>query len=168
MPQRIIHYADDTIDRAAPYRDDRSWLDERLQAETSRFVAIVAGKHLIADVDARRPHFLRAGDFEGSPPAEAVLLGVRKDIAYFGLDLTDAPPPLPERVTLRGLRDVIVDLGHADSAILAHASALVHWHRTHRFCGACGQPTTSGRGGHVRRCTGEDCRREHFPGPTRP
>ena len=163
MPDRVIHYADDTFDRAALLRDDPLWLDERLRAETTRFVAVVAGKHLIADVDGRRPHLLCAGDFEGSPPGEAVLLGVRKGIAYFGLDLTDAPPPLPERVTLRTLRDVIVDLAHADSAILAYASALVHWHRTHRFCGACGGPTTSARGGHVRRCTAESCGREHFP-----
>ena len=163
MPQRIIHYADDTIDRAAPYRDDRSWLEQRLLAETTRFVGVAAGRHLISDLDARRPHFLCASDFEGTPPGDAILLGVKEDIAYFAVDVTDAPPLLPDRVMMRRLRDVIVELGHAESAIMAYASALVHWHRTHRFCGACGRSTMPARAGHMRRCTGEDCRREHFP-----
>ena len=47
--------------------------------------------------------------------------------------------------------------------MLAYANALVHWHRTHRYCGACGTPTTSVRGGHVRRCSDAACAREHFP-----
>ena len=163
MPQRTIHYADDTIDRAAICRDDPSWLDERLRDATTRFVAVTSGKHLIAEGELRTPHFLGAGDLAGKPPGEPILLGVRGGIAYFAIDVTDAPPPLPERVAMRPLRSVIGDLSHSDAAILAHASALVHWHRTHRFCGACGERTLSVRGGHVRRCTAEDCAREHFP-----
>ena len=163
MPHRVIHYADDTIDRAAEHRDDRSWMDERLRAATTCFVAVVSGKHLIVDGEAPRPHFLRAGDFDGAPPGEPILLGLRGDVAFFAVDAADALPPLPGRVLARPLRDVIVDLGHADSAILAYASALVHWHRTHRFCGTCGEPTQSVRGGHVRRCAAAACGREHFP-----
>ena len=165
MPQRIIHYADDTIDRAAMRREDRTWLDERLRAGTTRFVAVASGRHPIVDTDSglRRPCYLRANDLEGSLPGEPILLGMREDVAYFAADVTDAPPSFPAGTTLRKLRDVITDLGHTDSAILAYASALVHWHRTHRFCGACGKSTTSVRGGHVRRCTGAACRREHFP-----
>ena len=165
MPQRIIHYADDTIDRVAPRREDRVWLDERLRAGTTRFVAVASGRHPIFDTGsgARKPCFFRANDIEGSFPDEPILLGLREDVAYFAVDASDAPPSLPARTTLCRLRDVIADLDHADAAILAYASALVHWHRTHRFCGACGRPTTSVRGGHVRRCTAAACRREHFP-----
>ena len=165
MPQRTIHYADDTIDRIAVRREDQAWLDDRLRATTTRFVVVASGRHPISDADAgaRRPCYLGARDIEGALPGEPILLGLQEDIAYFAVDVTDALPPLPTRVTLLKLRDVITDLGHADSAVLAYASALVHWHRTHRFCGACGQPTKSVRGGHVRRCTGAACRREHFP-----
>ena len=165
MPQRTIHYADDTMDRAAARREDRDWLDERLQAPTTRFVAVASGRHPISDADtgARRPCYLGASDVEGSFLDEPILLGIRDDVAYFAVDVGDAPPPFPARVTLLGLREVIADLGHADAAILAYARALVHWRRTHRFCGACGKPATSVRGGHVRRCTGTTCRREHFP-----
>ena len=163
MPQRTIHYADDSLDRAAARREDPAWLDERLRAATTRFVAVAEGRHLIAGLERRTPHFLLASDLDGSPSDEPILLGMRGGITYFAVDLTDAMSPLPEGVTRRRLRDVIVDLGHADSAILAYAGALVHWHRTHRFCGACGRPTISVRGGHVRLCTGEQCGREHFP-----
>ena len=163
MPQRIIHYADDTIDRVAACRDDPSWLDDRLRDATTRFVAVASGKHLIAEVEIRKPFYLRASDIDVAPPGEFILLGVHGGVAYFAIDVTGAVPPMPERVTMRRIREVIVDLGHADAAILAYASALVHWHRTHRFCGACGRPTRSVRGGHVRRCTAASCGREHFP-----
>lgn len=165
MPQRTIHYADDTMNRVAVQREDRAWLDARLQAPTTRFVTVASGRHpfFSAGNGTRRPCYLAPSDIEGSLPREPILLGVHEDIAYFAIDATDAPPPLPARVTLLRLRDVITDLGHADSAVLAYASALVHWHRTHRFCGACGKPTASVRGGHVRRCTDAACRREHFP-----
>ena len=165
MPQRIIHYADHTMDRIAVRREDPAWLDERLRAPTTRFVAVASGRHPIRDADtgARRPCYLGASDIEGSLPGEPILLGLQEDVAYFAVDVSDAPPPLPDRVTLLRLREVITELGHADSAVLAYASALVHWHRTHRFCGACGEPTSSVRGGHVRRCTDSACGREHFP-----
>ena len=45
--------------------------------------------------------------------------------------------------------------------MLAYARAILHWHRQHRFCGVCGQPTRSEIAGHVRRCTA--CNVEHFP-----
>ena len=163
MPQRIIHYADDTIDRVAERRDDRVWLDERLRAATTRFVAVAAGRHPIAGGETRLPYFLGAGELDDLPPEEPILLGVRGDVAYFAIDVTDTPPPFPSRVTLHTLRDIITDLGHTDSAVLAYAGALVHWHRTHRFCGACGRPTAPVRGGHVRLCADAACGRQHFP-----
>ena len=165
MPRRTIHYADDIMDRVAARREDRAWLDARLRTPTTRFVVVASGRHpfLHAETGVRRPCYLAPGDIDGSLPGEPILLGVHEDIAYFAVDSTDAPPPLPPRATLLELRDVITELDHADSAVLAYARALVHWHRTHRFCGACGEPTRSVRGGHVRRCTDGACGREHFP-----
>ena len=165
MPHRTIHYADDTMDRVAVRREDPAWLDDRLQAPTTRFVAVAAGRHpfVRAESGARQPCYLAPGDLDGALPGEPILLGVHEDIAYFAVDVTESPPPFPARVTLLGIRDVITDLGHRDSAVLAYSRALVHWHRTHRFCGACGRPTMSVRGGHVRRCNDADCGREHFP-----
>ena len=165
MPQRTIHYADDAMDRVAIRREDPAWIDDRLRAPTTRFLAVASGRHpfVRAETGARQPWFLARSAVEGSRPGDPILLGVHEDVAYFAVDVTDAPPPFPAPVTLLRLRDVITDLGHRDSSALAYASALVHWHRTHRFCGACGTPTASVRGGHVRRCSDAACGREHFP-----
>ena len=163
MPQRTIHYADDAIDRVAEKRDDQAWLDERLRAAATRFVAVADGRYPIEGGEIRQPYFLRADELDGLPPGEPILLGVRRDTTYFAIDVAGAPPSFPARVTLHTLRDAITDLGHADSAVLAYAGALVHWHRMHRFCGACGRPTAPARAGHVRLCTGAACGRQHFP-----
>ncbi len=165
MPHRIIHYADDPTDRVAVQREDPAWLDDRLRSPTTRIVAVASGRHpfVRADSGTRQPCYLAPRDLDGALPGEPILLGVHEDITYFAVDVTEALPPFPPRVALLRIREVITDLGHADSAVLAYANALVHWHRTHRFCGACGKPTESVRGGHVRRCTDGACGREHFP-----
>ena len=165
MPHRTIHYADDTMDRVAVRREDPAWLDHRLQAPTTRFVTVASGRlpFVRAESGARQPCYFAPSDLDGTLRDEPILLGVHEEVAYFAVDVTESPPAFPARVTLLGIRDVITDLGHRDSAVLAYARALVHWHRTHRFCGACGTPTTSVRGGHVRRCSDSDCAREHFP-----
>ena len=165
MPHRTIHYADDAMDRVAVRREDPIWLDERLRAPATRFVAVVSGRHPFsrAATGARSPCYLAPGDLDGAMSDQPILLGVHDDVTYFAVDVSDAPPPFPDRVTLLRIRDVITDLDHRDCAVLAYANALVHWHRTHRFCGACGHPTTSVRGGHVRRCSDAACGREHFP-----
>ena len=81
MPQRTIHYADRNMDRAAARREDRDWLDERLQAPTTRFVAVASGRHPISDAGTgpRRPCYLGAGDFGGALPGEPILLGVLEE-----------------------------------------------------------------------------------------
>jgi NAD+ diphosphatase len=53
---------------------------------------------------------------------------------------------------LTGLREAAAILSQADAGLVAYASALAHWHDTHRFCGVCGEPTDPDEGGHVRRC----------------
>ena len=165
MPHRVIHYADDTMDRVAAQREDPAWLDARLRAPATRFVAVAAERHpfVHAETGARRPCYLTPKEVDGALPGDPILLGVHEGITWFAVDVTEAPPSFPAHVTLLRIRDVVTDLAHRDSAVLAYANALVHWHRTHRFCGACGTPTASVRGGHVRRCNDTACAREHFP-----
>jgi len=40
---------------------------------------------------------------------------------------------------------------------------MTYWHRRHRYFGVCGASTKVVRGGHVRKCTNESCKTEHFP-----
>lgn len=55
-----------------------------------------------------------------------------------------------ERLT--DLRGAALTMSPAEAGLFAYAAALLHWHRTHRFCGTCGEPTAVGEAGHVRRC----------------
>ena len=162
MPQRQIHYADDSFDRAAERREDQDWLRARLADPATRIVPMADGKHAISRESGVRPAYLSPDDIPGVADIEPLLLlGVRDDVAYFAAALDadrigDGAEPLP-------LRDVVADLSQADAAILAYAGAMMHWHRGHRFCGACGGPTRVERCGHMRRCENPDCRRTHFP-----
>jgi NAD+ diphosphatase len=45
--------------------------------------------------------------------------------------------------------------------VAAYAASLLSWHRRHRFCANCGQPTEPADAGHQRRCPA--CGAEHFP-----
>jgi NAD+ diphosphatase len=40
-----------------------------------------------------------------------------------------------------------MSLPQADTGILAQARAQVGWHRSHRFCSACGEQTVMQKGG---------------------
>ncbi len=50
-----------------------------------------------------------------------------------------------------------------EAGLAAYARAMVHWHQTHRYCGACGASTDVEQAGYLRRCRAEGCGRQHFP-----
>ena len=47
---------------------------------------------------------------------------------------------------VRGLRDVAPRLSQPDGGLLAHAAALLHWHRSHPHCSRCGARDRPDRG----------------------
>jgi NAD+ diphosphatase len=59
------------------------------------------------------------------------------------------------------LRGVMTRLPPADAALASTARALMNWHRSHRFCSACGVPTDMTMGGWQRGCP--SCGGQHFP-----
>ena len=98
--------------------------------------------------------------------SEIVWLGRVEGADCFALDVSEAPDPL----VLPGLKNGAkpVDLMFTgsllpveDAGLLMYARGMLFWHRKHRFCGSCGQPTKPKEGGHVRECTAEDLK--HFP-----
>ena len=46
-----------------------------------------------------------------------------------------------------GLRELAPALRQADGGLVAHAVALLNWHRRHRFCANCGAASETPRGG---------------------
>jgi NAD+ diphosphatase len=145
-------FAGEALDRAGGRRRDAAWLAERLADAGSRVV--VAGESGVL-VDGEQPRLLTPAELpEG---VDAVLLGVdRAGRAVFAAD-----PDGAIAGEWRGLRDLAPVVSQADGGLLAHAVALLNWHRRHRFCANCGAPSEVREAGHLRTCP--SCGAEHHP-----
>jgi NAD+ diphosphatase len=145
-------FAGEALDRAGPHRRDEAWLAARLADPATRVVAADESGVLVAGEQLR---LLGVDELPGD--LELVLLGVDGDgRAVFAADPGDAFAG--ER---RGLRDLAPVLSQTEGGMVAHAVALLNWHRRHRFCANCGAPSESREAGHIRRCPA--CGTEHHP-----
>jgi NAD+ diphosphatase len=88
--------------------------------------------------------------------AETIFLGLDGETPLFA-------PLVPVESGQRAwaVFSIVSRMAPQDAAIWGAARSLLEWHSRHGFCGRCGAPTRSFRGGWGRRCTG--CRLEHFP-----
>jgi NAD+ diphosphatase len=145
-------FAGEALDRAGARRRDEAWLAARMADPATRVV--VGGQDGVL-VEDERPRRLAVDELpEG---LDLVLLGIDGDgRAIFAADPGDGLDG-----DWRGLRDLAPVLSQAEGGMIAHAMALLNWHRRHRFCSNCGARTNSGEAGHVRRCPA--CGAEHHP-----
>jgi NAD+ diphosphatase len=132
-----VTFAGGALDRAAERRSDEAWLaaarnDPRARALVvgSTGVALAGEAPDLVPLDGREGSFL--GIAEGGAPLFVV--------------------PAPDGAELTGLREAAAILSQADAGLVAYASALAHWHDTHRYCSVCGEPTEVREAGHSRRC----------------
>ena len=125
-----ITFAGATLDRSAHRRTDAAWL-ESARADA---MAVVAGRGGVA------LELVPLGGRDG------VFLGVRDD----GVPLWAVEAA--EDDALVDLRHSAPQLSDADAGLLAYAQSLLHWHRTHRFCGRCGAALRSIEAGFARVC----------------
>ncbi len=168
--QRPNFYSGAGLDRADPLRHDEAWLRARLGDPATRFVAVWRSRNLVVPGDAPRPFWLGAEQVAAFLPqvGQQVFLGVAEERAYIALDLSHLEEPqrelaLPASGEFHDLRAVGPLMARHEGSIMAYARGLMHWHRRHRFCGNCGHPTESRRGGHIRVCTEQSCGLQHFP-----
>lgn len=117
----------------------------------------------------------------GDAKAPAIFLGMDQDAPIFAQDISAwAPaelnaedmaqffdpsqqqhPDLPQGQVFRELRGVMARLSARDAELIAVAKSLFDWHRTHRFCSACGVESQMTMAGWQRDCPA--CERKHFP-----
>jgi len=154
------------VDRAAERRTDADW-QAAAWADARTRVFVVHDSKAEAVVEPSAALVFRGGAQTDAlhPDADRYFLGVDPDgVAYFAVVAEpaeiDGPIDFPT-TALRHLRDIAGILPDRDGGLLAHAIGLDHWHRAHRFCGVCGQPTVMTHAGSVRKCTG--CGADHFP-----
>jgi NAD+ diphosphatase len=164
------------LDRAAGLRKHPAALAQALQA--GRVLPVWRGKPLMAGA---RLGWLKAGHpvlAAGGPP---VFLGLDEDVACFATDISawspeagaeaveagffdpsiQRHPALDEAYGFAELRGVMTDLTPREAELAATAKAVLHWHRSHGFCAACGAASEMTQGGWQRSCPA--CGAQHFP-----
>jgi len=142
-----------SLDRAAALRDDDAALAAAAARPDAMLLPVHDGRSLVGH---DRDGALRARFVSPALAADAPLawLGLLDGAPLFAADLSDRDggAPAVEGCDWEELRRALPLLPAEDFELLAFARALVHWHRTHRWCGACGAPTAPRRGGHERGC----------------
>jgi NAD+ diphosphatase len=129
-----ITFAGGTLDRAAHRRTDAAWLD----AARAGAQAIVAGRRGVL-LDGEAPALVALEDRDG------VFLGLRDGEPLWAVEARDGEELADLRLSVGALSD-------ADAGLLAYAQSLLHWHRTARFCGVCGEPLSAREAGFARAC----------------
>lgn len=159
-----------TLDRASLRRADEAWILGQLENAESCFLPLWRD-HIPVDA-GERPQLVALRGLSGQAARalaeETVFLGTGEGgQAWFACDITSHD----EERLAAALRDCVFrDLGRmmtllagSDGHVIAYARSILHWHRRHRFCGACGSRAEPRQGGHLRVCTNADCRLEQFP-----
>ncbi len=156
-----------TLDRAAELRRDPARLAALSDGDSVRILPYWRGRALIDDAQRAIAAAGAAGRALRDAAAEVVFLGIDSAGAWFVADVSALPgdedvgPDLGLGGRFAPLRGVAAALPAAEAALLGYGRAMLHWHRRHRHCGACGGATTATQGGHVRRC--DACGLDHFP-----
>jgi NAD+ diphosphatase len=160
------------LDRASVERKDPAWVAAAAASPARRGIAagrdqvLVSGTGPAAALTRLEPTDEQLG--------EPILLGVADGAPLFAIDLEhEAARGHPaddgswdrdgehDEAHLISLREAGLALPHAEGGLAAYATALLGWHRRHRFCANCGHETDSVEAGFERRCP--HCGTHHFP-----
>ncbi|HLT00752.1 MAG TPA: NAD(+) diphosphatase [Geminicoccaceae bacterium] len=146
------------FDRAAHRRLDAEWLSERRADPHSRVLLMSGLEILFTTADQPRVQVVPVEQLGQPLPEDALFLGEEDGFALFAADLGRTATP---GCRFAEVRAVGAWLPAREAGWCAYARALAFWHSRNRYCGACGGPTVSAHGGHIRRC--QTCDAQHFP-----
>ena len=151
------------VDRSGHRRKDDEWLQSVFTDPDACFVPVWRGHCLVRD-EPPQIAFLghRRADSLASPDT-VVFLGMFRGRPAFAFDIDCEEAPFAETGQFHDLRYLGSVLEAEEANLVAHAIALVNWHRMQKFCGHCGAPTRPTAGGNTRTCTATECDREIFP-----
>ena len=154
------------LDRAAARREDAAFLAGAAQAGDARFYAI-SGENAVVKAGSPPDPLFRAGELPlPGLQRETVFLGLEKGAPRFATLFDEAAAEAlaaTPGLALPGVRQAAVEglLPPGALGALAAGKAMLHWHRTHRFCASCGHASTLTNGGWRRDCP--SCKALHFP-----
>ena len=151
------------VDRAGTQRGDEEWINKAASDPASRYVPIWDDRCLAAG-DPLRARLLgrdELGDLGNGQ--DNIFLGLFREQPTFALNIDAAEKPLQEFGEFHDLRYLGSMLSSDEANLVAHARALVTWHKTHRHCGFCGAVLRSHSAGNARICTSVNCAKQVFP-----
>lgn len=168
-----LAYTGSPLNRAPERRNDEDWLALQRRSPRARVVPVWRERSLVArtlgpDVAVALPD-LHPSDCEPQVADETnwIFLGLEGRAPVFAVDISMLPEPRARNLfaphEFVDLRRVGPLLEGTAAAILAHARALVHWHRHQRHCGRCGSDAVSAEGGYARRCSAAACGHVTYP-----
>jgi NAD+ diphosphatase len=165
--------------RDTALRADQAALDHLALGSDARILPVWRGKPHLAGtalgwVHANHPCLTHASDgpiylgqHQGAPCFAADISNWEPDaldrsaLAMFVDSSVQIWPGAPAGQSFGDLRMAMGSLAASDAALAATARALFNWHRTHRFCAACGAQSVPAMGGWERHCP--SCGAKHFP-----
>ena len=161
----VFTYSD--LDREVIFRKNPDRIEKFRNHSTSRYLLFCKDRYL-AHSDAKHHPVLLSGSElkEISNSSNAIYLGSRSHSPLFVVETEEEHRVfkyLGERFQFAGLREQGYLLRSEDATLLAYSKALLHWHRSHRFCGVCGSQTKVIQSGHARKCVDSNCSVSHFP-----
>lgn len=173
-------FSGNPLDRTQAERRDPAWLETELKAPASRFVPFLGDVPLIAiesatleaggageigwlalddvrveHIDRDRFHLLGKTS-EGASRFACNILEKDDDADVIGNQFVSDGKFIDVRSVAMG--GIVPPLS---ASILAQAKSLTGWHKSHRYCSVCGQPSKPTDAGLSRRCA--SCKASHFP-----
>lgn len=151
------------VDRSGHRRKDPDWLNGVISSPDAWFAPVWRDKCLI---DGDPPGVSLLGHDQVDPlidPDESIFLGMFQDRPAFAFEVETDAPPFSDAGEFHDLRYLGTVLPAAEANLVAHAIALISWHRLQQFCGLCGSPTRAASGGNTRCCAADDCGADIFP-----
>ena len=146
------------LDRVTARRRDAGWVAERLADPESRAVVLAETAVLVEDDSAlalvELPPLLERWRRTAAARRAGRPRAVRGRRRHAGLEAL-APAELVS------VRDIAPRLAQDEGGLIAYAASLLNWHRRHRFCSVCGNPSLIEEAGLLRRCPA--CGSEHHP-----
>lgn len=166
-------FAGHPLDRAAIDRVKEEWIEEQWASDNAFVLPVWQDRPFVLkpmkkgepeDLGFLHPKLMEPILQKG---ANRIFLGVSpKGMPHFAIDLNDEgdprrQEPFRELGRFADARELAMVLQNGDPALMAHAIALLNWHRSHGYCSTCGTQTVVGQAGYKRDCPG--CEKEHFP-----
>ncbi|PRY09710.1 NAD+ diphosphatase [Pontibacter ummariensis] len=156
--------------RFSELRADEEHIDKLWRSEQVRVVVVSDTLSLLLEQEDRVEAAFLTKEQAAALEALAqvrVYLGSEGDIPYFALGFEGKQEELLGQLggefSLQDLRTVALELPKEQAALLSYARAIVHWNLRHQYCPDCGSVMHSAEAGHVRKCSGADCNRQHYP-----